>query len=190
MNTTLNRKNDNASNDAQTRGRANKGTTCPDNADALETQTKPEFHIDSDSAANWLLRKLANLDAEKERIQRQAAEMIADLDRQKNSLEHLYGAELASYCYSKLDGRSKTVRFLQGTCSFRTVPAGLKLDDLTAALVYAKSAALPVIETLEKLDTAAYREIAESKLMETGELLPGMTRTVEKLSFNYKFKKD
>jgi hypothetical protein len=44
------------------------------------TELPERFAIDSEDRANWLLRKLANLNAERERIKAQSAAMIKRLD--------------------------------------------------------------------------------------------------------------
>src|SRR5947209_5050438 len=101
----------------------------------VETTEQAEaFTIDSDRAAEWLLRKLANLESEKARVQAQAAAIVKALDSDAERLNYLYGAQLEHYCRAKMEqGRGKSVRFLQGTCAFRTVPAGVRVADAGAA---------------------------------------------------------
>jgi hypothetical protein len=104
-------------------------------------QTDPEqFHITTDAAANWYLRKLANLEAEQRRIQQQAAAIVKQLEGDAERLRYLYEGELAEYVQQKLTAagsRRKSVHFLQGTAGFRTVPARLIVTDERAAIAYA-----------------------------------------------------
>src|SRR5579862_2345346 len=147
-----------------------------DNIDGEPTQeaTSEVFTIDSDAAANWLLRKLANIEAEKARVQAQAAAIVKALDADAERLNYLFGAQLEHYCREKIaQGRGKTVRFLQGTCSLRTVPTGLRICDQSAALAFAQNGLTSVIRHVATLDAAGYRELATKHLHETGELLPG-----------------
>jgi phage host-nuclease inhibitor protein Gam len=155
-------------------------TTLPDN----------QFTIESDRAAEWLLRKLANIEAEKARVQAQAAAIMSQLESDAESLRFLYAVQLEAYCRSKLEaagGRRKSITFLQGTCAFRTVPPGLRITDFDAALSYAASVLPGLIQTVTTLDRAAYRDMAVQRLNETGELLPGVEATPERESFTIRF---
>jgi predicted transcriptional regulator len=76
-------------------------TTFIEEIETQETE-RIEFHIDSDQAAEWLLRKLANIEAEQKRIQANAAELIRQLDCDAQRLKHLYEGELLDYCRRRL----------------------------------------------------------------------------------------
>src|SRR5579862_6418052 len=160
---------------------------------ALATQDEPTeemFQIDSDAAANWLLRKLANIEAEKARVQAQATAIVKALNADSERLNFLFGAQLEHYCREKIaQGRGKTVRFLQGTCSLRTVPAGLRISDQGAALYFAQARMPETVRTLTTLDAAAYRERAQALLEAHGELLPGVEVMPQQEQFRVKFGK-
>src|SRR5690349_1415293 len=130
-------------------------------------EVKTEFHIDNDVAANWLLSKLANLDAEIVRVQAQAALIVRQLEGDKDSLLHLYQDELAAYVAKKIEahgGQRKSIHFLQGSAGFRRVPAHVSVTDTSAALLHAKEAGLvDAIKTVERLDADAYRTLAENR---------------------------
>jgi phage host-nuclease inhibitor protein Gam len=150
--------------------------------DAQETTDRQQFHIDSDSAAEWLLRRLANIEAEKARITAQAAEMVRQLDSDAQRLRHLYEGELLDYCRRKMaegGNRRRSCTFLQGTVAFRYVGPSVKVADPAAALVYAQDSGLPAVKTVVTLDAAVYRAEAERHMQETGELLPGVETTPE-----------
>ncbi len=98
---------------------------------------RPQFCIESDAQAEWFLRKLANNAAEKIRITVQAQEMIDALDADTADLMFRHGAALEHYCKEKLaaeGNKRKSVRFLQGTCSFRYQGPAVRLKDHAAAL--------------------------------------------------------
>ena len=140
---------------------------------------RSDFHVDSDRAAEWVLRILANNAAEKTPITAQAQEMIAALEADSASLLYRHGAELEHYCREKIaaeGNRRKSVRFLQGTCCFRYQGPAVRLKDPSAALVWAKenAPALVAVETLERLDADAFRQEAERIRAADGELLPGV----------------
>ena len=140
---------------------------------------RSDFHVDSDRAAEWVLRILANNAAEKTRITAQSQEMIAALEADSASLLYRHGAELEHYCREKIaaeGNRRKSVRFLQGTCSFRYQGPAVRLKDHAAALLWAKenAPALVSVESVERVDTEAFRQQAEQIRNTTGELLPGV----------------
>jgi phage host-nuclease inhibitor protein Gam len=153
-----------------------------------EQQERPEFHIDSEERACWLLRKLANLDAERTRVRAQAAAIVAQLDSEEKSLRDRFEAETCAWARAELErrhkGRRKSLVLLQGTFAFRTVPATLRVDDLAAALNTA------VTVGAVKVDTAAYRAAALNAQRTTGELLPGVVIAPEHETFAVRFGKD
>src|SRR5262245_48806712 len=62
--------------------------------ETTEAREEVEFHITSDGAANWYLRKLANLEAEKQRVTAQAATIVKQLEADAANLRYLYESEL------------------------------------------------------------------------------------------------
>jgi hypothetical protein len=73
----------------------------------------------------------------------------------------------------------RSLTFLQGTITFRTVPPSVKVSDPAAALVYAQDNGLLAVKTVVTLDAAAYCAAADAHMQETGELLPGMETAPE-----------
>ena len=159
-------------------------------ADAPAEAGRVDFHIDSENAANWYLRKLANIEAEKARVQSQAGLIVAQLDSEANGLRFCYEGELQEYVRRELvkkGSRRKSLILLQGTCQFRTVPAGVKLVDLASATHYAACALPELVKMVPTLDTLRYRSAALTALAKTAEVLPGCETTTERESFSVKF---
>ena len=128
------------------------------------TGERAEFSINSETAANWLLQKLANIEAEQRRVKAQAEEIINRLRSDAERLQYLYGAQLEDFCRVRLaegKNRRRSVAFLQGTCGFRTVPASIKITDMEAALLYAEGIGRGVKTVL---DANFYRGMAEEAL--------------------------
>jgi hypothetical protein len=153
-----------------------------------QTEEADGFHITSDAAANWLLRKLANIEAEQRRVQAQAAQIVKQLESDAARLRYLYEAELEAYVRERLQAegnRRRSVTFLQGTCAFRIVPGGVRITDPLAALDYASRCLPEAVKTQQVLDTARYRQVVE----ETGELLPGVEVTPAQEAFRVTFGK-
>lgn len=87
------------------------------------------FRIDSRDRAEWLLAKLSHLKAEKEWVQRNAADITARLDAEHDKLMARFGEELRAWAEGELKGaRTKTLPLLNGKLSFRTQPERLVLD--------------------------------------------------------------
>lgn len=176
---------------------AEKETTMIAEAEVNQTEpaeSKPEFHILTDSAADWYLKQMACYDAEIALLRTQAEAAIKRVQSDKEGLVNLYGAELEAYIGQKivLDKRGrKSVILPHGTCQFRTVPASLKLADSTAAMEYAcRELAEEAVWQPARLSTIGYIEQAEKALKETGELLPGVERVEARESFSIRFGKD
>ena len=144
------------------------------------------FAIDSEESANWLLRKLALIEAETKLIQAQAEAITKRLTTQREGLLRRYGAELEQWAKSQITERHKSVQLLYGTCAFRKVPGGPKLADETAAMVWAHENAplLLKVEQVTKLDRKAYLALVK----EDGEILPGVEVVPDRESFSIKFK--
>lgn len=162
----------------------------------VQTDAKPEFRIDSEEKANWLLRKIANLEAEESRVKAQADSILRSLKSDREGLMNRFGAELEQWAKAQMEakgGKTKTIKLLQGNLSFRTVPARLVLADEAAATGHAKAmqgkcAMLNTCFDYEpRFVTANYWEAAQEYLESTGELLPGIERREAKESFSIKF---
>lgn len=159
--------------------------------EATET-TKEQFTIETREHGEWYLRKLANLDAEKERIEAQAALMLRQLESDRNSLVSRYQSQFENLVRTELEaakGKRKSVVFFNGTAGFRTVPPRLVVSS-EADLQTTARAVLPsafTTETVEKFDKAAFRAHATAHFEATGEVLPGLERTEERQEFTLKF---
>ncbi len=153
-------------------------------------EERTEFHIDSESAALWYLRKLANLEAERQRVKKQAERLVAALDTEAESLKRVYAGELEHWAREELKrkvNRRKTLHTLQGTLRFRHVPARLSIGEDTAALRFATESLPALVITKQELDRAAYLDEAKRRLEETGELMEGIERVPERETFTVSF---
>lgn len=158
-----------------------------------ETEATKPFEITDRKSAEWALRKIASKQAEIELVRAQAAEMLAGLQRDLDSFTGRYQPQLEAWAREALEatgGKSRTVKTLCGSLSFRTVPARLVVGGIEDALQTAKLVApdavveVPATETLDK---KRFLEYASARFEETGELLPGIERTEERQSFSIKF---
>jgi len=154
-----------------------------------DIETGEGFHITNEAGALWYLRKLANLEAERQRVKKQAERMIASLNTESEGLKRVYQGELENWAREELKrkgNRRKTLHTLQGTLRFRHVPARLAIDEQTALRFAAESLRACII-TREELNRAAYLEEAQYRLDTTGELLEGVERIPERETFTVSF---
>lgn len=167
-------------------------TATPDFADTTGTDgasTKPEFRIDSAEKADWLLRKLLHIDAEKATIEAMAAQRVKELEADRAQLLARFGSELEAWARGEAETRRRqTVTLSYGSVSFRKVPARLTITSEADALTTARAVLPQAIrtETRELFDKDAYLAHAKATLESTGELLPGIETTEERTSFSIK----
>ena len=158
----------------------------PDELTETPAQEAP-FVIDSEDRVCWYLRKLANIEAEKMRVKAQAAAIIARLDSDESGLKYRFDNQVQEWTRRQIEGtRRKSYPTLQGTLSFRSVPARLAVSDAAAALIFAQEAGFALVTTL---DAAAYRKEAQRRLHETGETIPGMESVAAAETFSVSFGK-
>ena len=165
-----------------------------DDPDVTTTESvdTERFVLDSEDKVNWLLRKMANLQAERERIGAQYETMLKALESEEKSLRWRFEDDLKAFAamqIAKNGGRRKSLHLLQGTLSFRTLPQSVKVANAEAALEYAKANNLPCVATVERLETATYRDVAQTRLVNDGELLPGVEVLPERELFRISFGK-
>ncbi|MES2460845.1 MAG: hypothetical protein V4671_09685 [Armatimonadota bacterium] len=144
--------------------------------EAPEAPERDRFHITDRNGLEWYSRKLANIRAERESIKAQAAKMVAALDADETGLKHLYEEEAKATTAALLaagGNRRKSVDTFFGSFGFRTQPGRYAVTDRDAALPHAQALGCVKVE----ITVEAYLQAAEAKLLETGELLPGIAKT-------------
>jgi hypothetical protein len=95
--------------------------------DPFKMTVRPEFHITDDAAAEWYLRKLANIEAERGRVIRQAEAIVRQLESDATGLRSRYEIELQDYVRQKLTAEGTGVRtstFCKGPASSSLYPPG------------------------------------------------------------------
>jgi phage host-nuclease inhibitor protein Gam len=147
--------------------------------------------ITDEGGANWLLKKLAALDAERALVKAQAAEIVRSLDAEEARLRARHESDLRAWMEGELaaKGKGKTLRLLYGTLAVRTVPASLRVCGTADAIEYARSQGWGCVEIVESLDADAYKQEAAAELAQTGQCLPGVEVVPERESFSIRFPK-
>lgn len=140
-------------------------------------KTESTLHIDSEDRASWLLRKLAALDAEEQRVKAQAEKILALVAAERENLMARFGEDLQVWVTEELQrqgGHSRTLCLLQGTIKLQHVPTHAELTDPAEALRFTQDSNLPCRFLFERLDANAYRELALRVYRTKGEVLPGV----------------
>lgn len=154
-----------------------------------DPETPERFAIDSESAANWLLSKLAAIEEEQARVKAQARKRAEELEADRNSLMGRFGPELEAWADGEAQRRRrKSVTLLQGTLAFRTTPPRLVIAELREAFEWATANGRDDLIRRE-LNAGEFREAAERTYRETGELLPGVDTVPATQSFSIRFPK-
>lgn len=149
--------------------------------------TGEKFAIVDESGADWYLRKLASIEAEKARIVANTQKRVDELDTDAKRLQSLFGEQFKTFCQAESTRRRrKTLTFPNGSAAFRTQPRKLIIADHEQAFCHARTVFSHCIKTeivpetrTVTLDAKAYKAEAER----TGELLPGMDAIPEREVF-------
>ncbi len=144
--------------------------------------TGERFAIVDEAGADWFLRRLADIEAEKARISANTKKRMEELATDAERLQSLFGDQFKAFCQSEATRRRrKTVTFPNGSGVFRTQPAKYIMHDGEKAFEHARTAHPDFIieQTTVRLDTAAYLKEAER----TGEMLPGLDSVPERETF-------
>ena len=142
-----------------------------------ETNEKP-FTVDSEGAANWVLKRLAAVEDEARRIKAQTAQRLAELKADGDRLHARFDSELEAFARDEAARRRrKTITLQQGTLSLRAQAERLIITDASEALRHATAHKDEFADAfLSRFDEAAYKALAERAIETTGEMLPGVAR--------------
>jgi phage host-nuclease inhibitor protein Gam len=112
---------------------------------------KPRFAVDSLETADWVLKKIAQADAEAREIadlitneiaaiHARGEQLLKPLMRKKQYFEQAYELQLREWAEVRLDGKKeKSVKTLHGSVGFRKSPDSVDVADEVAAIEWAKS---------------------------------------------------
>lgn len=138
-----------------------------------QTPTRPEFHIDNEKAASWLLSKLRAIEDEKHAIEEATRQRLDELTADYDRLMNRFGGELENWARGESEIRRRktiTLPLAGASLAFRVVPARVELAETAAEI----ATTLGFMKAPAP-DLAAFRKHAETQLKETGELIPGVT---------------
>lgn len=138
----------------------------------------PQFRVRDRETAEWVLRKLADdeaelvaLEARKKMLLANLDSMIADVRRHKDSLERRFSDELQAFAERELEGKKiRTLKTAYGRLAFKKVPARLVIEDEERVVAYFEQVApehvvvkrsVPIAEVNKVLGTYLRPEVLE-----------------------------
>ena len=146
----------------------------PETGEVLGVETPPEFMVQDDESAKWVLRKIGKAEAAVTAIDADPdviwAKAILDnanaiQKRAQARLEYLhqrFDEELGFYAKYQLDGKTKTWKTPVGSVAFRTVKGGLRVVDKDKALVWAKENTPTAIKVSEEFQISKLSDIGRA----------------------------
>ncbi|MBB6054119.1 host-nuclease inhibitor Gam family protein [Armatimonas rosea] len=163
-----------------------------------ETELPGGFVLDTHEKCDWFLSKLADFDAEEQKIKTRAAQIIAQMEAMiarnktdRDAFQARFYQQFQQFVAQEIaadrKGR-KSIIFFNGTAAFRTVPPALVVESPQDALTTARAVCPSAItkEEREKFDREAFLAYAKAHFESTGEILPGLKRTEEQERFSIK----
>ncbi len=133
-----------------------------DIAEAVNIDLDDTFHVRDEGSANWVLRKIIEARAYRERVAKWAAAETVRAERQEAFLLHRFGSELESWAreqIGKQHGRRRSIALPTGVIGFRQEPTKLLVLDERALVAWCRThlpAALKVSESMLKTEIQAH----------------------------------
>lgn len=130
--------------------------------DDVDPVEKSRFRVTDESSANWVLRKLADLqtrraaaqamlDNELDAIQRRFARVLKPIDNQIAFFDAAFRTELAAWAKTSLENRKeRSVKLLHGSIGFRKKPDALVIEDEADIIDYAERTGLECVVRVKK----------------------------------------
>ena len=122
------------------------------------------FQIDNDGKANWLVRKIVELRAYRDRVDQWAASEKARAMHEEDFLMMRFGGQLRDWAAGQIaafKGRRKSLGLPAGTVGFRRSPARLVVDDDASVIEWAKKSCPEAVEIVQKLSRSILKDYFE-----------------------------
>lgn len=144
-----------------------------DELDALDflPPSRQNFQVTDEGGAAWVVGKLLDCDDRRARIKAQYDAALKEVDREKAFFEGRFGSQLRDWAASALEGqeKKKSVRLETGTVGFRSISAGLEIEDKDKALEWAADYCPLAV----KVETSLLKTPINELFDQTGEVPPG-----------------
>ena len=135
-------------------------------------EPKPQFTIDSESAAEWVLQKMTDEDIEiaalrtrMEVLAQNMTTMIKRREQRRQWLETRFSADLEEYAMHNLPKGKKSWVCPYGKVQFRSSPAKLKVEDQETVLKWAKESQPQAVKVTESFLISEVPDMVKAELM-------------------------
>ena len=128
-----------------------------------------QFCIDSEQAANWLVRRVVAAREYGQKVKAFAEQELRRAEREEQTLLFLFGRQIEAWArgeVEKFNGRRKSICLPAGTLSFRRQNATLVIDDEQAVMNWARQSCPTAIQISERLA----RTVVKAHFDGTGEM--------------------
>lgn len=157
----------------------------------LEPVAKHRFYVTDMSSADWVLKKLAELetqlsninamvDNEIESIEAKRLKLVKPIENQIEFFKLAFEEHLQSWAFDELNGRkSKSINLLHGKVGFRKTPDQLLINDEERAIEIAEDNSFDVIRIKKEIKKADFKKLlisdekAESIFANVAEVVEG-----------------
>jgi hypothetical protein len=122
--------------------------------DQRDPEVSAHFSVRDDDSANWVVRKIVECRAYRERCDAWCRREQARARREEEFFLYRFGSQLMDYARKKVaqqGGRRKSVSLPGGILGFRAEPAKLIVDDEAAILIWAKREMPALVQVIEKV---------------------------------------
>ena len=147
-----------------------KNEAQPTTHDGLITDQAPDsFRITDAKSANWLVRKITELRAYRDRVKEWAEQELHRAAEDEKRLLYIFGTQLQTWAEAEIarsGGQRKSVNLPAGRVGYRTLGSRLVIDNAEAVVQWAKSNCPDAVIVKESLD----KEKLNTLLEETGEV--------------------
>ncbi len=163
-------------------------TTEQETTESLaETEDLAGFVIDSREAAAQIVDWMVGCDEKLARLANQYEVKKTAVERRRAGLEFRFGKDLRGFVERELEGRkSRTLHFLEGSCSLRTQPGGLRIDDDKAVLAWAREHLPEVIARHTETKERVMADEIKAYVAATGIRVPGVVMAADEVVFTVK----
>lgn len=134
-------------------------------------QHTDDFHIRNAESANWLVRRITEARAYRQRIELWAEKEIRRAEREEQFFLSRYGAELEQWARQQIatQHNRKSICLPAGTVGIRTEPKRLAVNDEPALLAWCRSNLPSAIQTIQRIRKNSVKD----HIAATGEIPDG-----------------
>jgi len=132
------------------------------------------FHVTDEKSANWVVRKILDARAYRNRIEAWAAAEIERADREEKFFSHRYGSELEAWARKQIgDHKRRVIALPAGRIGFRKASLKLNVTDEDRLLDWCKNHLPSALKVMQRILISQVKD----HVTHTGEMSDGKEST-------------